>query len=536
VGAHGLSVLAAHRVGDARDAADAAARHRWLLPERYSIAEDALFSRRPDAVAALREQDGAFVPVTFGEVQTDAARFAGGLRSMDVREGDVVALYLSNSPETAAVVFGVLALGAIVLPIPRIIAGEGVGYRLADSRAVVLVTDGAGVDRLERTGCDLGGVAIVTLDGSTGRAAAAMLAHDPVTPVPCTPEDPALLMYTSGTSGRPNGILHAQRVLLGHAGLDYAFAFYRPDDVYFGTADWGWVGGLMLGLIAPWAYGIPIVAHRAQHFDPEAAVRGWADAGVRIAFLPASVIRMLRGAGVAPERPLRAVVTGGEPVSAEELAWARDHLAASVSPAYGQTEANCLVGQSTVLGVVDSHALGVPYPGHDVVVADEAGVPVAPGESGELCLRLPDPVAMSAYWGRDGEPHPGGVLRTGDTVSIDERGLLHYVGRADDVIKTRGYRVGPAEIEAALMRHPAVAEAAVIGVKDPEFGQRVKAFLRLRDGAVDITPRLSDQLRDLVRAHVGAHAYPREFAVLAQFPRTETGKLRRRRLHEEPVA
>lgn len=536
MGADGLSVLAAHRVADPRDAADAAARHRWHLPERYSIAEDALFSRRPDGIAAVREAGGAYVPVTFGEVQSAAARFAGGLRAMGVRDGDVVALYLPPSPEAAVAVFGVLALGAIVLPVPRVIAGEGVEHRLADSRATVLVTDGAGVDRLRRTGCDISGLALATVDGSGGRAYADLLASEAVLPVPRSPEDPALLMYTSGTSGQPKGILHAQRVLLGHSGLDYAFASYRADDVYFGTADWGWVGGIMLGLLAPWAHGVPIVAHRAQSFDPEAAVRGWADAGVRIAFLPASVIRMLRGAGAAPARPLRAVVTGGEPVSPQELEWARTHLAASVSPAYGQTEANCLIGQSTVLGVVDGSALGVPYPGHDVVLADERGAPVSGSETGEICLRLPDPVVMKAYWGKDGEPHPDGLLRTGDTARYDERGLIHYVGRADDVIKTRGYRVGPAEIEAALMRHPAVAEAAVIGVKDPELGQRVKAFVRLADGAIDMTSALWDELRDVVRTQVGAHAYPREYAVVSELPRTETGKLRRRDLYEEPVA
>jgi acetyl-CoA synthetase len=533
VGAHRLSLLAAHRVVGACDVADARARHRWQLPARYSIAEDALFSRRPGAIAALGEHA---VPITFGEVQAAAARFAGGLRAMGVREGDVVALYLSPAPETAVAVFGALALGAIVLPIPRILAGDAVGYRLADARAAVLVTDGPGADRLRETGCDLSGVQRITLDGSSGRPYADLLGAEPVAPVTLSPEDPALLVYTSGTSGRPKGILHAQRVLLGHAGLDYAFAFYRPDDVYFGTADWGWVGGIMLGLLAPWAHGVPIVANRAQGFDPEATVRGWAAAGVRIAFLPASVIRMLRAAGVSPDRPLRAVVSGGEPVSPEELEWARANLAASVSPAYGQTEANCLIGQSTVLGVVDSHALGVPYPGHDVLVANETGDPVPAGETGEIFLRLPDPVAMSAYWGRPDEPHPGGLLHTGDTAFVDERGLIHYVGRADDVIKTRGYRVGPAEIEAALMRHPAVADAGVIGVKDPELGERIKAFLCLAQGATDLTPALSGELRDLVRAQVGAHAYPREFAVLAELPRTETGKLRRRSLYEEPVA
>lgn len=507
----------------------------WHPTPDYSIAQDALFARSPADVAALNFGPSGPAPVSVGRIQEDAARCAGALRDRGVRPGDRVAMYLDPSVTAAVVVFGVLTAGAVLVPIPRLLGGAAVSYRLADSGAALLITDGPGLDRLTSTGGSPDQVPVLTTDGSHGPPLTEVLTGaQACAPVASQAEDPALLIYTSGTSGRPKGIVHAQTVLLGHSGVDYAFELFRPGDVYFGTADWGWVGGIMLGLLVPWAHRVPVVTHRARAFDPEDTLRLWTRCRVTTAFLPPSVLRMLRAHGRPAPSRLRAVVTGGEPASVAELGWARRNLADAVNKAYGQTEANGLIGDSAVLGSVDDDTLGMPYPGHRIALLDDSGHQVPPEEIGEIALALPDPAALLGYWDSTSQsvrPVEQTWHRTGDLGRATYGRRIEYHGRADDVIKTRGYRVGPAEVEAALKRHPAVLDAAVVGVPDPVMGQRVKAFLKLAPaGSLDQT--LCEELAALVRSQVGAHAYPREFAAIDDLPHSETGKLLRRQLTE----
>ncbi|GAB7004922.1 acyl-CoA synthetase [Nocardioides sp. AN3] len=514
------------RLSEARDVAS------WVPDPSYSMVRDALFDQNPHRVAVLQGGPHGVESVTFGEVQEAVRRLAGALRRRGVKPGDRVAMYLDPSKEAAQVVCAVLAAGAVILPIPRLMAGSSVTHRLRDAAASILVTDEAGVSRLLETQASETGVPVLTVDSSS----ADDLFDEAHTAVPLEPhvpdgDEPALLMYTSGTSGSPKGIVHANRVLLGHAGVDYAFELFQDDDVYFGTADWGWVGGLMLGLLVPWSFGVPVVAFRQQRFDAARTLSLFERYGVTKAFLPPSVLRLLAAHGHGPERRLRAVVTGGEPAGAAEMAWARRHLAASVNKAFGQTEANALIGDSAALGSVDDATMGAPYPGHDVRLLDEAGEEVAFGEVGEISLRLPDPVATLGVWSTDlGRPVPptGQWHRTGDLARAVFGHRLEYLGRADDVIKSRGYRIGPSEIEDALKLHPSVEDAAVVGVPDAEVGQSIKAFVQLDHAELDAT--LERALRDLVATTVGPHAKPRAFESIHEVPRTETGKILRRDL------
>lgn len=531
MGAPGLSRpapsgLEVHRLRETRNVTG------WVPAESYSITEDALFGQDPDGVAAFRGGPHGSVEVTFGEVQQSALRTAAVLRDRGVVPGGRVAMYLDPSVEAAQVVFGVLAAGAVLVPIPRLLAGASVAHRLADSGATVLVTDGGGLNRLTSTGCPLTGIEVMSVDASTDNRLAELAAvAEPLVVVPTGSADPALLLYTSGTSGPAKGVVHGHAVLLGHSGVDYAFEHFRPGDVYFGTADWGWIGGLMLGLLVPWAYGVPVLAHRPQHFDPSVALAMMARHGVTTAFLPPSVLRALAARDERPRRRLRAVVTGGEPAGLAELTWARRYLSDAVNKAYGQTEANALIGDSAALGSVDDASMGAPYPGHDIALLDESGEPVAPGEIGEIALRLPDPVALLGHWDAVGKrvvPPAQTWHRTGDLGRATSGRRLEYLGRSDDVIKSRGYRIGPAEIEGALESHPMVIEAAAVGVPDPAFGQQVKAFVRLTSG--NLTEELVVQLRELVAGIVGPHARPQQIEAMADLPRTETGKLKRREL------
>ncbi|MDN3359379.1 AMP-binding protein [Actinomadura sp. DC4] len=518
------------RLRDARDNAG------WVPDPGYSMVRDALFDQDPERVAILSEGPHGPEGVTFGEIQRTVRRIAGALRDRGVRPGDRVAMYLEPSQVAAEVVCGVLTAGAVILPIPRLLGGLSVTHRLRDAGASILVTDSAGSSRLQETDAATTGVTVLTVDSTSrddlldeaGRA-------EPVDPYRPSAGEPALLMYTSGTSGNPKGIVHANRVLLGHAGVDFAFELFEESDVYYGTADWGWVGGLMLGLLVPWSFGVPVVAFRQRRFDPAVTLDVLGRYGVTIAFLPPSVLRVLAAHGRRPRRRLRAVVTGGEPAGAAEMTWARRHLSAAVNKAFGQTEANALIGDSAVLASVDDATMGAPYPGHGIVLLDEAGAEVASGEVGEIALTLPDPVAMLGVWDAAlGRPVAAGrrVHRTGDLARRACGRRLEYLGRADDVIKSRGYRIGPGEIEQALKLHPSVDDAAAVGVPDADIGQHVKAFVQLRETELD--DALEAALRELVASTVGPHARPREIEAIDRLPRTETGKLLRGVLSAKP--
>jgi acetyl-CoA synthetase len=322
-------------------------------------------------------------------------------------------------------------------------------------------------------------------------------------------------------------------VLLGHHGVNWAMDGIRPGDVAYSPVDWAWAGGLFLGLLVPLAHGIPIAVFRERRFDPGRALTVMRECGVSVGLFPPTVLRLLRQSGLAaPDLRLRALVTGAEAVEPDLFRWAAGELGVRVNNAYGQTEANALVGHSGVLGDLDPVCLGRPYPGHRIAVVDDALEPVAPGELGQLALAADDPVCMLGYWRDEAATQAklgSGWLPTGDSVHADAAGQIYFHGRGDDLIKSGGYRLGPAEIEAALLLHPAVAECAVVGLPDATRGQVVAAFVRLRDSA-ESSETLSDALREQVRGRVGAHAYPREIAYVADLPRTATGKVDRRAL------
>lgn len=509
-------------VRDARSWEDASARFRWPDGDSYNIAQDCL-TWAEDAPALIVYDGTARTTVTFGELNVMSAAVARHLTAaMGVQPGDRVAVKLAQGLDMAVAVLGVLRTGAVLVPISNVLGPDAVRHRIETSGPRVLI---AASDKVS-------GITVLSTTGDTF----AGLLRAPDAPrgfAPTTPDSPALVLFTSGTTGKSKGVLHGHRFLLGHHGADYAFDLVRPDDVAYTPADWAWGGGLMLGLLVPLAHGIPIVAHRDQRFDADATMQLFADCGVSIGLFPPTVLRLLRQAGSRrdehPGLRLRCLITGAEAVEPELLSWALEVLGATVNNAYGQTEANALVGHSSVLGPLSQRALGRPYPGHNIALLDEAGQPLPAGELGELAVRATDPVCMLGYWGAPeataAKVH-GGWLRTGDTVHVDPDGQLHFHGRKDDLIKSSGYRIGPAEVEGAILLDPSVAECAVVGLPDAVRGQVVTAYVRLRDGA-DETPGLRGELQRLVRETVGSHAYPRDVHVVDTLPHTTTGKIDR---------
>ncbi len=363
---------------------------------------------------------------------------------------------------------------------------------------------------------------------------------DDFAPVDTLADDPCLMIYTSGTTGLAKGALHAHRVLLAHLpGVQMPHNdFPQPGDLMWTPADWAWAGGLLNVLLPSLHFGVPVVAKPARKFDPEAAFALMARHGVRNAYIPPTALRMLRAVKNPREQfgvALRSLNTGGESLGAETFHWGRQELGLTINESYGQTECNLVLASSGLLSVSRPGAIGKPVPGHDVGVIRPDGSICDDDEPGEIAIRRPNPVMFLSYWRRPEateQKYMGDWLLTGDRARRDGDGYVFFEGRDDDVISSAGYRIGPAEIEDGLLRHPAVANAAAVGKPDPLRGEIVKAFIVLKPG-FEPSPELAEDIKAHARARLSAHEYPREIEFAAELPLTTSGKIIRRLLREK---
>ncbi|HEX6144565.1 MAG TPA: AMP-binding protein, partial [Geminicoccaceae bacterium] len=433
-------------------------------------------------------------------------------------------------------------LGAVALPLFTLFGPDALAFRLRDSGARAVVTDGAGAEKLREIRDDLPDletVWIVDHAGADGLERALEQASDAFAPVETLADDPAVLIYTSGTTGNPKGALHAHRFLLGHLpGVQLPNRFFpQPGDRFWTPADWAWIGGLMDVLMASLHFGVPVLASRAARFDPEQAVALMARHDIRNVFFPPTALRLLRQAGVRPLDAgvrLRSLASGGEKLGDDVIEWGLDAFGLVIDEFYGQTECNVVVCGNSDLFERRSGSMGRAVPGHEVLVLDQEGEPLPAGERGEIGVMSPDPVMFLGYWNNPdatAAKYRGPWLMTGDLGMMDRDGYITYLGRADDLILSAGYRIGPAEIEDCLNRHPAVGQSAVIGAPDPTRGEVVKAFVVLRPGAVP-DDDLKRSIQDFVRQRLAAYEYPRAIEFLDALPLTATGKVRRLDLRE----
>jgi acetyl-CoA synthetase len=519
---------------------------RWRIPERYNIGTD-VCDRHADGSGRLallcEDADGHVLQCSFYELRERSNRLANALRSLGVRRGDRVAIILPQRLETAITHIAVYKLGAVALPLSVLFGPDAIEYRLGDSEARLAIVD---VERLglieevrprlpalERVICCGDGTGDHPLGRLLERASPSFAAE------PTRADDPAMLIYTSGTTGPPKGALNAHRSLLGNlTGFELSQEhFPQPADRMWTPADWAWTGGLLDALLPALRYGIPVVATGGGRFDPERAFRVMSDHAVRNAFIPPTALRMMMQVPEASRRhrlQLRAVMSAGEQVGAAVVHWGREVLGAPVNEMWGQTEFNYLVGNCSGILPVRPGSMGRPYPGHEVAVIDEAGTVLPPGEVGELAARCGDPVMFLGYWRQEPATRAritGEWFRTGDLGQRDPDGYLWFLGRKDDVICTAGHRVGPGEVEETLVKHPAVAQAAVVGSPDPLRGEIIKAFVVLAAGHHPSEGLVAD-IQDSVRRRLAAHEYPREVEFLDALPMTTTGKVRRAELRE----
>ncbi len=518
----------------------------WDIPERFNIAAAVCDRHLGGRRTALIHEDaqGQAVAWTFEAVHEAACRLANVLAAHGVARGDRVGILLPQGPEALVAHCAVYRMGAVALPLFLLFGPEALEYRLGDSGALAVLTNAAGAEKIADLREALPRLRLVVStdgvgDGVADWATLLQAAASTHTLVDTAADDPAMIIYTSGTTGNPKGALHAHRVLLGHMpGVEMPHdLFPQAGDRFWTPADWAWAGGLLDVLLPSLFHGVPVVAKRMAKFDPDEAFALMARHQVRNAFMPPTALKMMRQV-VDPARhgfAMRSIGSGGERLGDEVLEWGRATFGLTINEFYGQTEANLLVANCASLMPTRPGSMGRAVPGHTVAVLGPDGREVPHGTAGMIAARGPDPVFFLRYWNNPeatAEKIRDGWLLTGDTGHRDEEGYFWFHARDDDVISSGSYRIGPGEIEECLMKHPAVAMVAVVGVPDALRGEVVKAFIVPREGvAPDAT--LEAEIQAYVKTRLSAHEYPRKIAFRTSLPMTVTGKIRRRDLREE---
>ena len=530
---------------------------RWQLPARYNIAQECCgrwAGERSRFALYYEDEAGREEAWTFWDIQQEANRLANVLAAMGVMAGDRVAILLPQRPETAIAHMACYQMGAVVVPLSHLFGAAAIAYRIGHAEARVAIVDGDGLAALAEARAHLPDLRHVI--GVGGVRESWVREWDRLLPLASTryaaadtaADDPALIIYTSGTTGDPKGALMAQRTLLGNLpGFVCSHDFYpQPGDMFWSPADWAWTGGLFDALLPAWNFGQPILAYRGR-FDAEKAFWLMEKYGIRNTFLFPTALKMMMKACPAPRAKhhigLRTVMSGGEAVGETVFEWARAELGVAINEIFGQTEINYVVGGCGSVYAPKPGAMGRPYPGHEVALLDDDGQPVAAGEVGEVCVKRScggeaDPVFLLEYWKNPqatrakyfgtGEQAWG---RTGDLAKQDADGYLWYQGRADDVFKSAGYRIGPGEIENCLLKHPAVANAAVIGAPDATRGTVVKAFIVLQPDRCP-SAGLEADLQAHVRQTLAPWQTPKAIEFIDALPMTTTGKVQRRVLRQ----
>ena len=507
------------------------AAHRWEVPERYNIAVD-VCDKHPREKRAMVWEDwrGNEREVSFGELCDLSNAFANVLEAHGVEREDRVATLLPSLPETAAVFLGTYKRGAILLSMSVLYGDEGIQHRLRDSGARVLVTDSENRHRIP-DGLVENVWVMEELVGELESASSSYEVADTAA------DDPAQLYYSSGTTGLAKGILHAHRYLLAHEEFEFCHDV-QDGELFHGMGEWAWAAGIA-PLLGPWRYGATaLVFARKGGFDPDEQLRFLAKHGVQGMFTTPTALRAMTGIADAGKRyplpELRNPCSAGEPLNPEVIRWFREQYGHTVLDYYGLTESYPLCGNFPTVEVREG-SMGRPVPGWEVAILDEDENELGVGERGEICLRArSNPHYPIGYWRRDEDTREvfgGEWFHTKDAAERDADGYIWYAGRADDVIISAGYRIGPFEVESACVEHPAVKEAAAVASPDQRRGDIVKAFIVLAEGH-EPSDEVAEEIKRFVREHLSAYAYPREIEFVDDLPKTLTGKIRRIELRE----
>jgi acetyl-CoA synthetase/medium-chain acyl-CoA synthetase len=548
-------------------------RFRWDVPELFNFGRDVVdrLAADPDRSALLwRSASGGERRLSFADIKRESNRFAQLLRSLDVRPGQPVIIMLPRIPEWHIALVGTLKAGALAIPSSTILRPKDIAYRARHSEAVAIVsideqTDAVDAVRAEMPSVkhtivctrDSGGPNIGSTRGGPGvdstrggpdvrgtrgkraqpsdsgwidlRTSLEAFSDDDSAGHPTRASDPALVYYTSGTTGPPKAVLHnhgytnAQR----HTALLWHGA--RDGDRLWTTSDTGWAKAAYGVIFGPWSAGAEVFLYDGR-FEAARELELLAEVAPQVFCAPPTEFRLLVKEDLSQLRlpELRECVSAGEPLNPEVIRSWRDATGLTIRDGYGQTETILLVGNFPHTPVRPG-SMGLPMPGHRVEVIDEAGTVLPPGEVGDIALHGTPPSLFVEYWKDDEATRAcrrGDWYVTGDRAYRDEDGYFWFVARADDVIISAGYRIGPFEVESALIEHPDVVEAAAVAAPDADRGSVVKAYVVVRDG-VSAGPELAARLQDHVKNTTAPYKYPRAIEFVDALPKTVSGKIRR---------
>ena len=479
---------------------------------------------------------------TFRELQAESARFANLLQSQGVGPGDRVACLLPRISELFVVALGIWRAGAVYVPLFTAFGPKAIQFRLGGCEASLVVTDTTQRSKLDGV-ADCPPVVVVSRSGQPvaddgldfQRELKRHSSEFP--PVMLTGEHPFLLLFTSGTTGAPKGVAVPIEALLSFiVYMKYAVGL-REDDAYWNVADPGWAYGLWFAVTGPLLMGCATHFYEGP-FTAESTYSMLSKYGItRLAAAP-TAYRMLMAAGAPQGLDLRLknACSAGEPLNPEVIRWLKESLGCRVLDHYGQTEIGMVVCNHHALQhPVIEGSMGLSMPGFRIVALDDEGREVGPGQTGQLALDRPASALdwFQGYLNQDtSSRYSGRYYLTGDWAQVGAGGHFTFVGRNDDIITTAGYRVGPFDVESTLIEHAAVAESAVVGLPDPERGQKVAAFVVLQAGQA-ASDGLADELRLFVRTRLSAHAYPRHIQFVDSLPKTPSGKIQRFLLRRE---
>jgi acyl-coenzyme A synthetase/AMP-(fatty) acid ligase len=510
----------------------------WDLPHHFNFGQDVIdvLAREHRTGLIALAADGSRQEYTFSEIAETSQRWAAALRRAGIGKGDRVIVVMPKVPEWLFAMIALLRLGAVAVPVAEQQRARDLLFRANHSEARAIIAHASAVADLETLRADAKGIAIWLVSGTA--PAPAWVEIEPVlatvTPfagVPTAIDDLAFILYTSGTTKDPKGVVHTVSYTYAARLQAEIWLDAKPEDVIWCTAGTGWAKALWNVLLGPWWCGSCMVLDESN-FEPEKRLDRIRDIGVTVLCQAPTEYRLeakLTGLATRWQFPrLRHCVSAGEPLNAEVLERWKSAFGLTILDGFGQTE-NTLLVANLPGGTVRPGSMGMPTPGHDVAVIDAAGQMCAAGEAGDLALRGDPPSLFRGYLKNDEDTNAcrrGDWYLTGDRARVDDDGYFWFVGRADDVINSGAYRIGPFEVESALIEHPAVLESAVVGSPHPDRGNIVKAFVVLRSGYAP-APALISELQEHCKRVTAPYKYPREIEFIAELPKTSTGKIRR---------
>ncbi len=533
----------------------------WKVPPRFNITSACVHRWADDperaSKVAIRWEDesGAFDQISYRDLSFCVNRLASALVGLGLKRGDRIAVCLPQRIETAVSLLAIMQIGAIAVPLTVLFGPDALLYRLNHAQCKLAICDSASLSNLLTVRGQLPLLkTIIACAGAIDSTAIdwnelLQSGNEQFDVVATSADDPALVIYTSGTTGPPKGAVIPHRALHGNLpGFIYSHnEFPKANDVFWSPADWTWTGGLWDALLPTLYFGHTIVGY-AGRFDAVRAFSLMERHSVTNTFLfPTALKIMMKSVPFPRDRydlKLRSIMSAGESVGETVFKWVEQSLGITLNEMFGQTELNYIVGNCAALWPARPGSMGRAYPGHQVAVVDTLGRVLPVGETGDVAVNRRDingdldPVFFLGYLGDEASTkakYSGEWCRTGDMAHMDIDGYLWYEGRSDDVIKSAGYRIGPAEVESCLIQHAAVAMAAVIGKPDIERGSIVKAFVVLAAG-FEPTAQLEQSLAHHVRGRLAPYEYPKEFEFVTELPMTTTGKIQRKVLRDRELA